>query len=153
MNTIRLKLDEIGLNLPVPPKAMGNYKAAIKVDNFLFISGQFPLRNGKLIYAGKLGDSLTIEQGYSAAQLCALNLLAQIENIHPYPNKFTIYKLEGYINAKESFDKHAEVLNGASDLLFDVLGKDASHTRIVIGCNSLPLDAAVEISAIIGCSE
>ena len=123
--------------------------ATLGTGNLLFVSGQLPLRNGELIYKGRLGKDLTTEQGKAAAQLCALNLLSQIERAFNPRKLKAIIKIEGYINACESFTEHAEVLNGASDLLFNILAKKSGHIRTVIGCTSLPMGAAVEIAAIV----
>ncbi len=153
MLNIRQLVSDAGLTLPQAPGPVGNYQATISTDNLLFISGQLPLSNGELIYTGALGQDLTAEEGKSAAELCALNLLSQLDQaledraLEDRALK-SIVKVEGYINACESFTEHAAVLNGASDLLFNVLGDKAGHIRTVIGCSSLPMNAAVEVSII-----
>ena len=148
MNIEKLVKDN-GLTLPQAPEPVGNYLATLSTGNLLFISGQIPIWNGELLYKGSLGKELTTEQGQSAAQICALNLLSQIEKVLGQRKLKTFIKIEGYINACESFTDHAEVLNGASDLLFNIFGDKSAHTRTVVGCTSLPLNASVEISAIV----
>lgn len=138
-----------GYELPQAPKPVGSYQATITTGNLIFISGQMPLDNGELLYKGSLGNELTIESGQKAAELCALNLLSQLDQALGARELKSVVKVEGYINADESFTEHAAVLNGASDLLYKVLGKRSGHIRTVIGCTSLPMGAAVEISAIV----
>ncbi len=148
MNIKQLVINN-GYRLPQAPTPVGNYLATINAGNLLFISGQMPINNGELIYKGRLGDELNIEQGTKAAQLCALNLLSQIDSSIGARKLKSVVKIEGYINASESFTEHAAVLNGASDLLRKVLGDKSGHIRTVIGCSSLPMGAAVEIAAIV----
>lgn len=136
------------LILPQAPAPVGNYRAVISTEKLLFISGQLPFKDNKLIFKGKLGQELTTEDGIKAAELCALNILSQVCK-SPHQQKFKrIIKIEGFINCTESFTDHARVLNGASDLLSNVLSDNEGHVRTVIGCSSLPLGAAIEISAI-----
>ena len=140
-------LKEHGLSLPEAPKPVGNYKATLISGSLLHVSGQLPFRDGELVHQGQLGD-LTTAQGQDAAELCALNLLSQIESALEGRELKTIVRVDGYINASQSFTEHAAVLNGASDLLAKVLGQKAGHIRTVIGCSSLPGNAAVEVSAV-----
>lgn len=147
MNIRQLAADA-GFSLPEAPLPVGCYRAAMETGKLIFISGQMPIKNGELIWAGKLGSELTIAEGQQAAQLCALNLLSQLEQVLLGREIRSLVKLEGYINASEDFTEHAAVLNGASDLMFDVLGKHSGHIRTVVGCTSLPLGAAVEVSLI-----
>ncbi len=139
---IEQKVQNMGLNLPDAPDPVGNYKAILTSENVAYISGQLPLLNGELQYKGKIGINLSIEEGYKAAELCALNTLSHIKKIKNF-NK--VLKIDGYINCSESFTMHAKVLDGASDLFSSVLGSKSGHVRSVLGCNSLPLDSAVEI--------
>lgn len=142
-------LENDGIMLPQPPMPVGNYRATIDAGELIFISGQLPFKDGKLIYKGQVGKELTTEEGKAAAELCALNLLSHIANsLQQYKIK-KIVKIEGFINCGESFTEHAEVLNGASDLLSKTLFEKAGHIRTVVGCSSLPLGAAVEIAAIV----
>ena len=140
-----------GYQLPQAPQPVGNYLATIEQNELLFISGQLPLENGQLHYQGCVGRDLTLEQGKQAAHLCALNLLSQIDSALDASGKSLdkILKLDGFICTAPEFSRHAEVLNGASDLLAEVLGEHAGHIRTVLGCDSLPINAAVEISAIV----
>jgi len=144
---IKKQLKVLGMSLPQPPQAVGNYKTIITTDNMAFISGQLPLIDGRIIYKGKVGNELNIEEGKRAAELCALNILSQISELQKNHIFKQLIKIEGYINTSLTFTKHAIVLDGASDLFTSVLLKRAGHTRSVIGCSSLPLNAAIEIVA------
>ena len=148
MGNIEQVLEGYGITLPQAPMPVGNYQATINVGKLMFISGQLPFRDEQLIYKGQLGKELTTEDGKAAAELCALNLLSHLSNsLQQYKLK-QIVKIEGFINCSESFTEHAEVLNGASDLLSKILLEKAGHIRTVVGCSSLPLGAAIEITAI-----
>tara|TARA_R110001583_G_C5558229_1_gene400954 strand:- start:286 stop:741 length:456 start_codon:yes stop_codon:yes gene_type:complete len=147
--SIRNLVENNGLVLPQAPMPVGNYVATLNAGNLLFISGQLPIINGELVYTGQLGKELTTQLGKMAAELCALNLLSQIENSLGTRKLKSVVKIEGYINARESFTDHAEVLNGASDLISTILTDKSGHIRTVVGCTSLPMNAAVEISAIV----
>ena len=149
MTNIKELVSKHGLELPLSPVPVGNYKATVVVGNLLYISGQLPIKNGDFMYIGQLGKEISTEQGKEAAQLCALNILSQIEDRLTIKELQKIVKVEGYINAIDSFKEHAEVLNGASDLLSKVLGDKSGHIRTVVGCSSLPKGVAVEISAIV----
>ncbi|HFD31808.1 MAG TPA: RidA family protein [Gammaproteobacteria bacterium] len=139
-----LAVDKI---LPQPPQTLGNYRPYIVADNMAFISGQLPIKNGCIIYSGKLGSELCIEEGKQAAELCALNILSQIVELEKEYTFKKLIKIEGCINSTSDFTQHANVLDGASDLLSSVLLKQAGHARSIIGCSSLPLNAAIEIIA------
>jgi len=149
MTYFKQKLIAQGLSLPQAPTPVGSYMATITSEKLFYISGQLPFKDGELLYKGKIGKELTVESGYQAAKLCALNILSQIENNLQKTNFKRIIKIEGFINCCESFEFHAEVLNGASDLFSKLFPEKAGHVRTVMGCNSLPLNAAVEVAALI----
>lgn len=142
--SVQTKLAARGLKLPSPPQPLGSYTAVCQAGDLLFISGQLPLQDGKVVWQGQVGKELTIEQGKQAAQLAALNVLAQI---HAYLGGFDrldhIVRLEGYVtSAPGSFDQPA-VLDGASDLFADVLGEKAGHARAAYSQAQQPGNAAV----------
>lgn len=145
------RLAEMGLEIPPPPPAAGSYKQYQKIGGLLFISGQLPVRDGKLI-KGKVGDGLTLQQAREAAQLCALNILAQARLARGGQGHLgSVVRITGYVNSAPDFTDHPGVINAASDLLVRALGADAGlHTRVALGVASLPLGAAVEIDAIFG---
>jgi enamine deaminase RidA (YjgF/YER057c/UK114 family) len=142
----QLILNENAIRIPEPPLPAGNYESAIRHDSWLFLSGQFPMANGRLVYRGTLGREIDVETGYQAAHLCALNALAQMQKILiSFDAVVGIARLEGYLQTAPGFHDHAKVLDGASDLFYQVLGDRGTHTRAVFGLASLPFDAPIEI--------
>jgi enamine deaminase RidA (YjgF/YER057c/UK114 family) len=108
-----------------------------------------PLVDGKVAIAGKVGAELDLAKGREAARLCALNILAQAKTaLRDLDRIVQLVRLNGFVNSAPGFCDHPKVLNGASDLMVEILGNKGIHTRIAIGCVSLPLDAAVEVDAI-----
>ncbi len=142
------RLNKLGLVLPVAPDPIGIYEATTILGGLVYISGQLPIANGTLQYKGKIGAELSINDGYKASKLCALNILSQINRLG---NNYTfkrLIRIDGYINCKENFIEHSSVLDGASDLFSSIQGNNIGHVRSVLGCSSLPLGAAVELVAI-----
>lgn len=134
------------LTLPPPPQPVGQYRAWVKTGNLIFISGQFPLVNGTMRYPGKLGVNVSDADGYAAARLAGLNVLAQLdEATQGFEQLEQILRLEGHIQCGSDWHQHAQILNGASDLLAEVLGDRAGHTRTAFGHSALPLNAPVEL--------
>ncbi|REE90718.1 RidA family protein [Cupriavidus plantarum] len=142
--SVESKLAARGLTLPAPPQPLGSYTAVSRAGDLLFISGQLPLREGKVVWQGQVGRDLTIEQGKQAAQLAALNVLAQIHaHLGGFEQLDHIVRLEGHVtSAQGSFDQPA-VLDGASDLFADVLGEKAGHARAAYSQTQQPGNAAV----------
>ena len=142
------RLSQLNLQLPPPPQPAGAYTRAVKSGELIFVSGQLPIADGKLQYAGTLGEDLDLEEGYAAAQLCALNALsvlnAETENL----DHVTIVRLGGYVASASNFFEQAKVINGASELMAQVLGDRGIHARLAVGAPSLPLGAAVELEVI-----
>ena len=145
--SIEAKLTELGLTLPGAPAAVAAYQPWIRTGNLVFTSGQLPWRDGEIAYAGKLGDELTEEEGYQAARQCALNAIAQLkaatgdlEKIHK------IVRIEGYVHCAKGFRGHPQVLNGDSDLMAELFGDRGQHTRLALGINEIPLNAAVQLA-------
>jgi enamine deaminase RidA (YjgF/YER057c/UK114 family) len=144
-------LKELGITLPTPSLAIANYVGtAISSKGLLFISGQLPIENGRPQVLGHLGDAVTIEEGYGAARLCAINILAQASAaLNGDLGKIKrCLKLTGFVASTPDFDAHPKVVNGASDLIVAVLGGAGHHTRSSVGVASLSLGAAVEVEAI-----
>jgi enamine deaminase RidA (YjgF/YER057c/UK114 family) len=144
--SITQRLADLGLTLPQPPQALGQYHPWVRTGHLIFVSGQIPLVNGVLKYAGKLGADLNDADGYEAAKLAGLNVLAQL---HAATQQFetldSIVRLDGHIQCVPNWHNHAGVLDGASDLFAQVLNNRAGHARTVFGQTSLPLNAAVEL--------
>lgn len=133
--------------LPQAPAAIGGYAATTRVGSLLFVSGQLPFVDGKLAHCGKIGDERSFAYGLEAAKICALNILAQSFDALEGGLPSKAVKLEGYINCTSAFTEHAGVLDGASKLISSAVSGD-SHSRIAIGCESLPENASVEIAAV-----
>lgn len=146
---IEARLKALDLVLPEIPAALANYVPFLHLDRLLFVSGQLPLLQGQIAVAGKLGADLDIAQGAEAGKLCALNILAQAKAaLRDLDRIVQCLRLNGYVNATPDFTDHSKVINGASDLMVEVLGNKGRHTRVAVGCASLPLGAAVEIDAL-----
>ena len=150
---IEEKLETLGIKLPIPPTPAGSYVPAVKTGNLLFISGQIPMENGKVVFTGKVSnDNLEIAQ--KSARMCAINILAQIKRELGNLDKVTkIVKLSGFVNSMPEFSQHPKVINPASDLFFEVFGEKGKHARIALGVACLPLDSMTEIDAIVEFSE
>jgi enamine deaminase RidA (YjgF/YER057c/UK114 family) len=144
------RLEQLGLSLPDLASAQANYLPSVKAGPFLFVSGQLSQWNGEKRFVGQLGAEFTVAEGQAAARLCALNLLAQL-NAYLAGESSTLVRcvrVTGYVNATSAFQEHHLVLNGASDLLVDVLGEAGRHTRIAVGVSSLPFGVAMEAEAL-----
>ena len=149
--TIENKLKDLGLVLPDPKPPLGAYVPYLERDGLVFISGQGPVLAGSGAICGRLGDGLDLEDGARAAQLSALNILAQIRTAvgGDWQKMVRIVRLCGYVNATPDFTHHPAVINGASELFVELFGGRGRHTRSAVGVASLPMDWAVEIDAIV----
>lgn len=147
---VEARLVERGLQLPVPPKPVANYVRTVRTGNLLFVSGHGPSRDGKMVYVGKVGKDLTVEEAYQAAQLVALNCLASVkEALGDLDRVKRVVKLLGMVNGTPEFADQPKVINGASDLLVDLYGDAGRHARSAVGMGSLPGNIAVEIEMIL----
>lgn len=152
MSQIQNSLKQAGIVLPTPAVPVANYVGTVITGNLLVISGQLCLgADGKLdpAHRGKLGDSVSLETGQAAARLCAINLLAQA-SIALGGNLDRIrrcVRLGGFINANPTYAQIPQVMNGASDLIVQILGDSGRHARSTVGVAQLPLDCAVEVEA------
>jgi enamine deaminase RidA (YjgF/YER057c/UK114 family) len=150
---IEQKIESLGIKLPTPPTPAGSYVAVIRTGNLLFISGQIPMENGKLLYTGKVSDE-NIETAQKSAKMCAINILAQLKReLGDFEKVSRIVRLSGFVNSDPEFYQHPKVINAASDLLFEIFGEKGKHSRIAVGVASLPLNSMTEIDAIIEVSE
>jgi enamine deaminase RidA (YjgF/YER057c/UK114 family) len=148
--TIEARIAELGLTLPAAPNPVANYVPFLVSGNLLFISGQISKAADGSIITGALGRDVDIEQGQAAARLCALNILAQAKSALGSLDRIgQVLKLTGFVNATADFADHPKVVNGASDLMVDVLGDKGRHTRAAVGVSGLPLNSAVEVDAVI----
>ena len=147
--SIEDRLKELNINLPKAPDPVGAYVASKIVKNLIYISGQLPLDSKGNLIKGKIGKEISLEQGRQAAEICALNLLAQLQKISGSLDKVKgCIKITGYVNSIDSFTDQPKIINGASDLISKIFGDIGKHTRAAVSVNSLPLGAAVEIEGI-----
>ena len=146
---IEEKLEGLGIKLPVPPTPAGSYVPAIKTGNLLFISGQIPMQDGKVIFTGKVSED-NLDTAQKSAKMCAINLLAQIKRELGSLDKVSrVVRLSGFVNSTPEFSQQPKVINAASDLFFELFGDIGKHSRIAVGVASLPLNSMTEIDAII----
>ncbi len=150
---IEEKLESLGLKLPIPPTPAGSYVPVIRTGNLLFISGQIPMKDGKVIFTGKVSDE-NLETAQKSARMCAINIIAQIKRELGNLDKVSkIVRLSGFVNSVPEFSQQPKVINNASDLFFEIFGEKGKHSRIAVGVSNLPLNSMTEIDAIIEFSE
>ena len=149
MSQVEDKLKQMGHSLPPPPTPGGNYIPTVRTGNLVFLSGVTPRRPDGSPVAGKLGKDLTVEEGYEAARICGLNLLANLKQEIGDLDKVThIVKLLGMVNSDPDFTQPPAVVNGCSDLLVELYGDRGRHARSAVGMATLPAGVAVEIEMI-----
>jgi enamine deaminase RidA (YjgF/YER057c/UK114 family) len=147
------RLRSLGLKLPAPPAAVAAYVPTVLAPlgdgrSLLFIAGQVSVQDGKRL-TGRCPDEVTVEEAQERAKVCALNLLAQIEAAVGLDNVEQVAQLTGFVLSADGFGEQPKVLNGASELLVEVLGEAGRHTRAALGTNALPFSVTVEIAAIV----
>ncbi len=148
--TIADRLGRLGIALPALAAPVANYLPWSLEGNLLFVSGQLPLAEGKVAVRGKLGGSVSVEDGRRAARLCAINILAQAQAaLGDLERVRAIVRIGVFVASAPEFVEQHVVANGASDLLVEVLGDAGRHARAAVGMSALPLDAAVEVEAVI----
>ena len=147
---IERRLSELGLVLPEPAAPAANYVPFVISGATVYVSGQLPMEDGKVTVTGKVGADVSVEEAQAAARLVALNILAQAKAAAggDLDRIQRCVKLGGFVNAAPGFTDHPKVINGASDLMAEVLGERGRHARFAAGAGSLPFDAAVEIDAV-----
>jgi enamine deaminase RidA (YjgF/YER057c/UK114 family) len=147
---IEKRLAEIGITIPSPGEAAGNYLPFVTTGNLVYLSGQVPVENGVRKFIGKVGSNLSVEEGQKAARLCALNLIARLKSAcaGDLDRVVRCVKVLGFVNAAPDFGDHPKVINGASDFMVEVFGDSGRHARSAVGMGSLPFGVAVEVEAI-----
>lgn len=145
-----LRLKELGIELPVAPRPVANYVPVVRVGDLLFLSGVLPSKDGQLVFTGKLGATLSIEQGVEAAKVAVLNALAIMKaETGSLDRVKRVVKMVGHIASAPGFTDQPQVLNGASDLLVAVFGEAGRHARVAVGAAELPRQAPIEIELIV----
>lgn len=150
MSAIDDRLAELGLTLPEAAAPAANYVPYVQSGNLVFVSGQITLLNGELKYVGRVGQDFTTEDGYEAAKLCGLNLIAQVKAAcgGDLDRVKRVVRLGGFVNCTAEFTDQPKVINGASDLMAEVFGDAGKHARAAVGVNTLPLGVAVEVEGL-----
>lgn len=147
---VEQRLADLGVELPDVGAPVANYVNAVRAGNLLFLAGKGPRRPDGTYVTGKVGRDLTVEQGYEAARLTAINQLAVLKAALEDLNRVRrIVKVYGMVNATEDFDQHPEVINGFSDLMVKVFGERGKHARAAVGMASLPRHIACEIDMVV----
>ncbi len=145
------KLREYGYELPMPKPPVASYVPVVRTGNLIFVSGQISMDGDGNVVAGRLGDTMNVVQGGNAAELAAVNLLAQV--VHTagvsLENVTRVVKLTVFVTSAPDFDEHHLVANGASNLIIGVLGDKGKHARSAVGMAGLPRGAAVEVEGIL----
>ncbi|MBY5880431.1 RidA family protein [Rhizobium ruizarguesonis] len=152
---IAARLIEMGITLPEAAAPAANYVPYVISGNLLYISGQLPLEGGKVAVSGHLGKTVDVAAGQRGAELCAINILAQAKAAlgGDLGRIRRVVKLNGFVASAPDFIEQHLVINGASNLIAGVLGEAGKHTRAAVGMAALPLNAAVEIDAIMEIAE
>jgi enamine deaminase RidA (YjgF/YER057c/UK114 family) len=148
------KLKEKGIVLTTPSNPVANYVNAVRVGNLLFLAGKGPTKADGTQVAGKLGKDLTVEQGYEAARIVAINHLAVLKaTLGDLKKVKRIVKVLGMVNCESNFTDHPKVINGYSDLMVEIFGEKGKHARSAVGMGSLPNNIAVEVEVIVEVEE
>lgn len=144
------RLTNLGIRLPTPSQAIANYVSFMQVGPMVIISGQLPIKEGQVVFKGKIGQDLSVEDGQAAARQCAINILTHLKIAceGDLGRVKKCVRLGGFVNCTSDFTDQPKVINGASDLMVDVFGDDGRHARAAVGVNALPLGSAVEVEAI-----
>jgi enamine deaminase RidA (YjgF/YER057c/UK114 family) len=150
MSVIDARLQELGLVLPVATKPVASYVPFLVTGQFVFISGQLPMRDGKPVLTGAVGDTVTVAAAQDAARLCGLHILSQLREAcgGTLDRVHRCVRLGGFVQSKDGFGEQPQVINGASDLMIQVFGEHGKHTRAAVGVSALPFNASVEIDAL-----
>lgn len=143
------RMKSLKIVIPDMPRPVAAYIPAQIVGNLIYSSGQTPTREGKLVFTGRVGTELSVDQGYQAARLACLNCLSQLQYVLGNLDRIKrIVKVNGYVRSSPGFGDQPKVINGASELLLEIFGDDGKHARTAIGVSELPFGAPVEIEMI-----
>ena len=151
MHIFEKNIKDLDLHIPEMPIPLANYIPYKLVDKILYVSGQAPIKEGNLIYKGKVGEDITEEEGIKAAELCCINIIAALKSAinGNWENLDGFIKLGGFVNCNSNFTNQPQIINGASNMLVKIFGEQGKHTRFAVGSNSLPMNISVEIDATI----
>ena len=151
--SIKDRLDTLGITLPEAAAPVASYVPVAVHGNIAYVSGQLPFHDGELI-VGRLGETVSLADGITAARACGLMILAQLEGARVSLDRVErVIKLGAFVNSTPDFTDQPKVANGASELMFDVFGEAGRHARAAVGVPTLPLGVAVEIDAVIALTD
>ena len=150
MGLIDKRLAELGIVLPKPAQPVATYVPWVRTGNLVYISGQGAMKDGKLEYTGRVGDTVSLEDAVTSARLTAINIISHLRDAcgGDLDRVKRIVKLLGLVNCTPAFGDHPKVINGASDLMVEVFGDKGRHARSAVGAPSLPFGLSVEVEAI-----
>ena len=144
------RLKELSIEIPTPPNPAGSYIPVVTTGNLAFVSGQIPMKDGKVIVEGKVPEKQSLDSAREAAKICIINGLAQLKANLGSLDKITKFvRISGFVNSSPDFTEQPKVINAASDLLVEIFGDMAKHSRIAVGVANLPLNSTVEIDMIV----
>jgi len=144
------KLKELSIVIPTPPSPAGSYIPVVTTGNLAFVSGQIPMKEGKVVFEGKVPDEQSLESAREAAKICIINSLAQLKvNLGSLDRITKFVRISGFVNSNPNFIDQPRVINAASDLLVEIFGDIAKHSRIAVGVTSLPLNSTVEMDMVV----
>jgi enamine deaminase RidA (YjgF/YER057c/UK114 family) len=144
------RIQELGINLPVPPAAAGNYLPALQVGKILYLSGVLCMRDGKMTHVGSVGKDQDIASGAEGARVCAMNALSNMRAaLGSLDQVKRFISVTGFVNAVPGFPDSPAVINGASDFFVQVFGEAGRHTRAAVSVSGLPKDSTVEIQVVV----
>ena len=148
--SIKEKIKSLGLTLPVAALPVAAYVPAVKSGNLVFVAGQLPLVEGKIVKEGKVGKEVTLEEAKDMAQVCALNALAAIALVADLDQIERVVRVGGFVNGIPGFTAIPPIINGASELFIKLFGEvNGKHARTAIGVAELPLNAPVEVEVLV----
>ncbi|MCK9496943.1 MAG: RidA family protein [Dehalococcoidia bacterium] len=144
------RLAELGIVLPEATTPAAVYRPAVKTGNLIVVSGQVAVREGQILSPGRLGDAVSLEDGYAAARQCGINVLAAVKSVHGSLDGVRVIRTVGYVASTPDFTDHPRVVNGASELFRDVLGEDLGvGARVAFGVAALPANSPVEVEVML----
>ncbi len=146
---VETKLKDLGIIIPESSKPLAAYVPGLIAGDFVYVSGQLPQKDGKILYTGSIGKDLTVAEGQDASRLAVINCLAVLKScLDDWSSLLRIIKITGYVQCERDFHEQAKVLNGASELLEQIFGDRGKHARAAVGVYALPLNAACEVEMI-----
>ena len=147
---IEERLKELAIEITTPPSPAGSYIPVVTTGNLAFVSGQIPMKEGNVVFEGKVPNVQSLDSAREAAKICIINALAQLKaNLGSLDKITKIVRISGFVNSAPDFVEQPKVINAASDLLIDIFGDMAKHSRIAVGVASLPLNSTVEIDMVV----